>query len=171
MATRIVTPTEYRWTRVIGFSVINNWWAVLRTTLGSEAAKWELQWFSGGSVDLWADPNMEGWLGPVTDLANRGGVVNGITGDSDPTHNLLNVDRVILVISGLCPQANNPISGAARPNMGLTAQDQTGYPPGGYAATSGIGPRIGGAIATIRSKMPNARVIYLQPNLGGPVAR
>lgn len=178
--TRELQPSDYQHTRVLGFSVTRSIWSGFYAAIPNPSA-WELLWYSGGSVDVWADPNSHAWtsrdMGGAflvpSDPGGQGGLINGISDTQDPTVGTSAIDRVVLNVSGLAAQAADPVlgtyNGGARPSLGLTSHDTTGYPPGGYShVVSDWVAYIGATIANIRSKYPNCRMILLQPNIAGP---
>lgn len=183
MTSALSPLTAYSHTRVLGYSVPRSTWDEFRTALGGTASTWELLWYSGGSVDIWADPNSRAWdanggsLDPQEN-GGTGGLVNGISHATDPTVGTATIDRCILNISGFCTTASDPVvpgyNGGVRPNLGLTPYDTTGFTtsdpnyPNGYCNVVEYWRLyIQAAIANIRSKYPNVRMILLQPNLGG----
>lgn len=76
-------PSSFRCTLVIGFSQTNGWYSAGFESVVEDAA-WEELWQNGAAIDLWADPQFDGWsneiVSPCTD------------GPNDP-------DRVLLTIS------------------------------------------------------------------------
>lgn len=180
--TRALIPTDYSHTRVIGFSVTRSIWDEFRAAISNPSA-WELLWYSGGAVDIWADPNSPAWtanggtLNPA-ESGGTGGMVNGISHATDPTVGTSTIDRVILNVSGLTTTAADPVvagyNGGTRPDLGLTAYDTTGftstdpnYAYGYVNVTEYWRLYINAAVANIRSKYPNVRMILLQPNIDG----
>jgi hypothetical protein len=170
---RDLQPTDYQRTRVIGFSVTFEIWSAFYAAIPNPSA-WELLWYSGGSLDLYADANNPGWTANNNSLnpSSQGGLINGVGGDTDPRAGTSSVDRVILNVSGLAAQPADPTvpgyNGGVRPDLGVSGST-TGYPPGGYNGSTAIWKGyLDLAIANIRSKYPNARMILLQPNIGGP---
>lgn len=160
-------PSDYARTRVIGFSVTHSFWPAFYAAIPNPSA-WELLWYSGGSVDLWADPNMPGWTYNGPDFANTGGLINPTDGQTNPSTGAAAVDRVVLNISGLAAGSTNPITGSARPDLSITGST-TGFPPAGYTNVVATWVAyIQAAIANIRSKYPNVRMIVLQPAVAGP---
>lgn len=184
--TRELQPSDYQHTRVLGFSVTRSIWDAFYAAIPNPS-NWELVWYSGGSVDIWADPNSHAWtsrdlggafLNPAAS-GGTGGLINGISDSQDPTVGTGSIDRVILNVSGLCTTAADPVlagyNGGARPSLGLTPYDTTGftatdptYKNGYVNVTEYWRLYTNAAIANIRSKYPNARMILLQPNIGGP---
>lgn len=79
--TRSLVITDYKCTRLLGFSQTNQWWADFRTFINNPSA-WELQWASGASIDHFADPADAVWSAAVLDAVG------------------LPVDRVVLNVSG-----------------------------------------------------------------------
>lgn len=159
-----VGPLSYSRTRVLGFSVPNGEWADFYATIANPSA-WELLWYSGGAVDCWADPNSDAWLGSH---GASGALLNGVGGATDPTVSPGSVDRVVLVVSGLSIGPTDPVTGGTRPDLSITGST-TGFPPGGYSIDVPTWRAyIAAAIANVRSKYPNVKMILLQPNLGGP---
>src|SRR5579859_4958905 len=183
--TRELQPSDYQHTRVLGFSVTHSLWSAFYAAIPNPA-NWELLWYSGGSVDVWADPNSHAWtscdmagafLVPA-DPGGQGGLINGISDAQDPTVGTSAIDRVILNVSGLCTTAADPVlstyNGGARPSLGLTPHDTTGftstdpnYKNGYVNVTEYWRLYTAAAIANIRAKYPNVRMILLQPNIGG----
>ncbi len=171
--TRQLQPTDYLRTRVLGISVTFEAWPAFYAAISNPSA-WELLWYSGGSLDCWADTNSPAWTanGNSLNTATQGGLINGVGGDTNPVTNASAVDRVILNVSGLAFQAADPTvpgyNGGTRPDLSISGST-TGYPPGGYNGTMTIWKAyLDLAIANIRSKYPNAKMILLQPNVGGP---
>jgi hypothetical protein len=136
--TAALIPTDYVSTRLIGFSVTNSWWTAFRAAIPNPSA-WELLWYSGGSVDVWANPDHVAWAGSS---GASGALLNPTTLRSgDP-------DRVVFNVSGLTAAL---------------------HPPGGYSNNvEEWRGYIASVIANIRSKYPNVRMIILQPNIAGP---
>ena len=118
--TRSLVPTDYKCTRLLGFSQTNQWWQALRANLTNPGA-WELLWSSGASIEHFADANDAVWTNSVLDAVG------------------LPVDRAVLNVSG------DYISDVS------------------YWVT-----QINLAIANIRSKYTNVRMILLQANVAGP---
>lgn len=147
--TRSLVPTDFLRTRFIGYSVIHGAWPDYYARIANPANH-ELLWSSGGSIDLWADSNYAGWAGTSGDPANTDGLINGVGGDSAIQASLHTdqVDRVILCVSGVSISLHSP--------GGFT---QVVSEWGGYIDT---------AIANVRAKYPNVRMIILQPGVGGP---
>src|SRR5258708_30441836 len=48
-------------TEVIGFSQTDQWYEGGFIQSVANPGNWQLRWYSGGSVDLWADPNSAAW--------------------------------------------------------------------------------------------------------------
>lgn len=185
MVTRALVPTDYQHTRFLGFSVTRSWWDAFYAylpTVGLSQSAFELLWYSGGSVDVWADPNSPAWTanGSTTsdnlvpaDPGGQGGLINGISHAHNPTVGTSSIDRVIANVSGIQVGAGDPTvvgyNGGTRPDLGLTAYDQTGNPPGGYMGITEVWKAyINALVVNIRAKYPNVKMILLQPNLGGP---
>lgn len=148
--TRVLVPSDYTRTRVIGYSIIHDAWSYFYAAIPNPAA-WELLWYSGGAIDNWADPDYVGWTYNGPDFANTGGLINPVSGGTDPSAGAAAVDRVLLCISGMSIMPIN------------------NYPPGGY--TNSVAQWVGHintSISNIRSKYPNVRMILLQGPLGGP---
>jgi hypothetical protein len=73
-------------TEVIGFSQSEQWYDGGFIASVANPGNWQLRWYSGGSVDLWADPNFAGW--------NSSALVSQCSqGSSTP-------DRVVMNVSG-----------------------------------------------------------------------
>ena len=147
--TRALSTTDYLRTRFLGFSVTHGFWSDFRARINNPS-NWELLWYSGGSVDVWADSNSAAWLGDSGDPANTSGLIDGVGGDStgDALVHTAQVDRIILNVSGLSAALHLP---------GGYSSDVSEWR--GYISTT---------IANIRSKYPNVKMILLQPNVGGP---
>lgn len=146
--TRELLPTDYQHTRVVGYSIIHSAWPYLYAAISNPAA-WELLWYTGGSIDNWANTDFAGWTYNGPDFTNTGGLINPIGGNTNPTVGAGAVDRVILCVSGMAIVPMND------------------FPPGGY--TKDVSAWIGfinTAVANLRSKYPATRMILLQ----GPVA-
>lgn len=139
--TSALVPSDYVSTRVLGYSIIQGAWAAFYAAIANPT-QWELLWYSGGSIDVWADPNHVAWAGSS---GASGALINPTAARSgDP-------DRVILCVSGMSIVPVNT------------------YPPGGY--TNDVSVWIGlinTTIANIRTKYPKVRMILLQGPLGGP---
>lgn len=180
---RDLQPTDYQHTRFLGFSVTRSFWDAFYAALpgvGLSQAAFELVWYSGGSIDVWADPNSHCWtsrdlggafLNPASS-GGQGGLINGISDAQDPTVGVSAIDRVILNVSGLAAQGADPVlagyNGGTRPDLGITGST-TGFPPAGYNSTVSVWlAYLQAAIANIRSKYTNVRMIILQPNVAGP---
>jgi hypothetical protein len=73
-------------TEVIGFSQTTGWYQGGFISSIPDSGNWQLRWYSGGSVDLWADPNFGGWSPSA--LVSRCS-----QGSSTP-------DRVVMNVSG-----------------------------------------------------------------------
>lgn len=178
--TRALVSTDYQHTRVLGFSVTLSMWSSFYAAISNPSA-WELLWYSGGSIDIWADPNSHAWTSRTldnsgfltpTDPGGQGGLINGISDSQDPTVGTSLIDRVIINISGLAAQAADPVlagyNGGTRPDLSITGST-TGFPPGGYSSNTAIWKAyIDATIANVRSKYPNVKMILLQPNIAGP---
>ncbi len=55
---------QFACTHVIGYSQTAGWYhAGFETVVEDEA--WQLVWRSGGAIDLWADPDFDGWSRPI----------------------------------------------------------------------------------------------------------
>jgi hypothetical protein len=52
--TAALQPSDFLRTRVLGFSVTHSIWAAFYAAIPNPSA-WELLWYSGGSIDVWAD--------------------------------------------------------------------------------------------------------------------
>lgn len=173
-------PSDYLHTRVLGFSVTRSIWDAFYAAIPNPA-NWELLWYSGGSVDIWADPNSHAWTSRTldnsgflvpSDPGGQGGLINGISDSQDPTVGTGAIDRVILNVSGLAAQSADPVmggyNGGARPDLGITGST-TGFPPGGYHHVVATWKAyIDAAVANVRAKYANVRMILLQPNIAGP---
>src|ERR1700730_4135136 len=48
-------------TEIIGFSQTEGWYDGGFSASVPNPGNWQLRWYSGGSVDFWADPNFAGW--------------------------------------------------------------------------------------------------------------
>lgn len=178
--TRPLQPSDYQHTRVLGFSVTRSMWDAFYAAIPNPSA-WELLWYSGGSIDIWADSNSHAWTARTldnsgflvpSDPGGQGGLINGISDSQDPTVGTNLIDRVILNVSGLAAQAADPVlagyNGGARPDLGITGST-TGFPPAGYNHTVSVWKAyIDAAVANVRAKYPNVKMILLQPNIGGP---
>jgi hypothetical protein len=177
---RPLQPSDYQHTRVLGFSVTRSIWDAFYAAIPNPSA-WELVWYSGGSIDVWADPNSHAWTSRTldnsgflvpSDPGGQGGLINGISHSQDPTVGTSAIDRVIINISGLAAGAADPVmsgyNGGTRPDLGITGST-TGFPPGGFNGTVATWKAyIDAAVANVRSKYPNVRMILLQPNIAGP---
>lgn len=178
--TRSLLPTDYLHTRVLGFSVTRSMWDAFYAAIPNPS-NWELLWYSGGSIDIWADPNSPAWtangstesdnLVPA-DPGGTGGLINGISHAHNPTVGTSLIDRVIINVSGLAAQAADPTvagyNGGTRPDLSITGST-TGFPPAGYSSNVAIWKAyIDAAVANARSKYPNVRMVLLQPNIAGP---
>lgn len=147
--TRSLVPTDYKRTRIIGFSVTNSMWSAFRANISNPSA-YELKWYSGGSVDLWANSGGIAWTYGGADPVNTGGVLNPVGGSDVESA----VDRVILNVSGLSASLSDQFG-----TLGV----------GGYSNNVAQWAfYIAGAIAAIRTHHPNVGPILLQPGLGGP---
>jgi hypothetical protein len=173
---RSLIIADYQMTEVVGFSVTHD--LVVNGFAGriSNPSQYRLRWYSGGSVDLYADPNSPGWdaNGGTLNPSTQGGLFDMSLNVLDSTSSALRnqVDRVIFNVSGLCFQAADPTvpgyNGGVRPNLGLTSHDTTGYGPGGYTnATADWIAYINAAVTNVKSRYPNVKMILLQPNLRG----
>lgn len=174
--TRSRIISDYQMTEIIGFSVTHD--LIVNGFAGriNNPSQYRLRWYSGGSVDLYADPNSPGWTanGGSLNASTQGGLFDMSLNVLDSTSSALRnqVDRVIFNVSGLCFQAADPTvpgyNGGVRPNLGLTSHDTTGYPPGGYNATVADWiAYISAVVTNIKSRYPNALTIILQPNIRG----
>lgn len=140
--TRELRPTDYQRTRMIGFSVTHSWWDEFYASISNPSA-WELRWYSGGSVDEWANSNSPAWT-YSGDPVNTGGLINPVGGSDNEAA----VDRVIFNVSGLTPAL---------------------HPDGGYSSNTAEWKfYIGFTLTNIRDRHPNVRMILLQPNIAGP---
>ena len=112
-------------TEFIGFSETEQYYATGFIHSVPNPGGYQLRWYSGGSVDLWADRGYAGWGGSalVTRCAQNSG----------------SPDRVVMNVSG----------------------DYQSDPNWWAQTTSRV-------IANIRAKYPSARLIALQPVVGGP---
>lgn len=136
--TRALVPTDYVSTRWLGFSVTFSWWAAFQAAIPNPSQH-ELLWYSGGSIDVWADPDNVAWAGTS---GGSGALINPTAVRSgDP-------DRVIVNVSGLSASLHLP--GGYSSNV----EEWRGY--------------LASTIANVRSKYPNVRMILLQPNIDGP---
>lgn len=174
--TRIPTIDDYQMNLVLGFSVTHDLFTNGFIGRVNHPEKYRLHWYSGGSADLYADPNSPGWdaNGGSLNASTQGGLLDYQGNVLDATSSALRaqVDRVIFNVSGLCFQAADPTvpgyNGGVRPNLGLTSHDTTGYGPGGYnVVTADWIAYINAAVANIRTKYTNVRMIILQPNIRG----
>jgi hypothetical protein len=184
MVSRALQPTDFKHWRFLTFSVGRSMWDACYAywpTVGIDAATRECLWYSGASIDIIADPNSHFWTSRdmgggflvPSDPGGTGGLINGISDSQDPTIGTNLIDCVVLNVSGMAAQGADPVlsgyNGGTRPNLGITSHDTTGYPSFGYCFSVGDWKAYtAAAIANIRSKYPNVRLIYLQPNLGGP---
>lgn len=175
--TRSLIRTDYLQNEVVGFSVTNDLMRQGFYGRISDPTRWRHRWYSGGSVDLYADRNNPGpWssnnnsLNPTT----TGGLIDSSGTQLDASSQTLRnqVDRIIFNVSGMCFQAADPTTpgynGGTRPDLGLTSHDTTGYSPGGYVVTVADWiAYINATVSNIRFYYPNVKMILLQPNIGG----
>jgi hypothetical protein len=103
---------------VLGFSVTRSIWDAFYAAIPNPS-NWELLWYSGGSVDIWADPNSHAWTSRTLD--NSGFLVPSDPRwpgradqrhqrhSQDPTVGTSAIDRVIINISGLAAGAADPV--------------------------------------------------------------
>ena len=92
----VMAATQFSCSEVIGFSETQQWYMGTGTVgasnnggfIGSipNPSNWQLRWYSGGSVDLWADPNFAGW--------GSGSLVTNCS------QNSASPDRVVMNVSG-----------------------------------------------------------------------
>lgn len=139
--TAALSATDYVSTRVLGYSIIESSWSAFYAAIPNPS-QWELLWYSGGAVDVWADPDHVAWAGS----SGASGALENPTAarSGDP-------DRVIYCCSGFSIVPVNL------------------YPPGGYNKTVSVWVGyLNSVIANIRSKYPNVRMILIQPPIAGP---
>ena len=118
---------QFTCSEMLGFSETAQWYDGFVAAIPDPAA-WQLRWSSGGSVDLWADPNYSGW-GPsaLTTRCRNGSsspdrVVLNISGDyqTDPSWWAAKTSQVIENVHGKYPNvrliALQPVVGG--PNGG-----------------------------------------------------
>lgn len=122
-------------------------WGAFRAVIPNSEA-WELRWYSGGSIDIWANPEHTAWT-YSGDPDNTGGLIDPVGASDDEEA----VDRVVLNVSGL--------SSALSDSYGTLGV-------GGYSGnvTQWV-EYTAAAIDNVRAVHPNARLIYLQPQIGG----
>jgi hypothetical protein len=65
-------------TRVIGYSVTNDWWSAgFEQRSGVDAGAWEGVFVFGEMLPVWADPSFPGWIGDV-----KGGIQSAACGET-----------------------------------------------------------------------------------------
>ncbi|MCI0366446.1 MAG: hypothetical protein L0219_21495, partial [Phycisphaerales bacterium] len=107
--------SQFECTQVIGFSQTNQWY-----TAGFESAvdnsRWQLLWNGGASINLWADPNYEGWSRSLVSPCGQGQgspdrVLLTISGDfqNDPNWWAQQINAVIAVIRSKYPRVRQII--------------------------------------------------------------
>ena len=94
---------------MLGFSETAQWYDGFIAAV-PDPGSWQLRWTSGGSVDLWANPNYNGWSGGALTTHCRNGaspdrVVLNISGDyqTDPNWWAAETSQVISIVHSRYP--------------------------------------------------------------------
>lgn len=110
--TRSLIPADYQRTRVLGHSVTQSIWSALYAAIPNPS-QWECLWASGASIDTWANPFNNCWLGnginpDGSQSTSNGALLNPTDSNSDPTTSPNSIDRVILNVSGFAIATVSP---------------------------------------------------------------
>ena len=156
-----VPDVGFNCTQVIGFSQAIGWFqAGFEQAPGIDNSQWQYLGHPGASIEMWTNPNYDGWL----NTGDRLNYVDSPNTDNDHIYsncatNAINPDRVIVSITSTPNPLNAPSTSITYQNKNekISADDLNDWIID-----------IKTVISVIKSKYSNARQIVLQPVIGGP---
>jgi hypothetical protein len=145
--TPTVPPGAFTCTDVLGFSQTGNWWSLQRSPNDAfesvvDGTRYQVHVADGGAVWKWADPNFSGWFGNATSPCNANSLA--------PDRVIMDITESFWIGDPCGTHAFDDCSAGSDTSVARVAQD------------------IRNVVATIKSKYPSVRQIYLKPLVGGP---
>jgi hypothetical protein len=140
-------PGAFACTEILGFSQTGNWWSLQRSPNDAflsvvDATRYQLGEVDGSAVWKWADPNFSGWSVSPTSPCNASSAA--------PDRVIMDVTESFWIGDACGSHIFDDCSGGSDTSLARVTQD------------------VRNVVATIRSKFPSARQIYLKPLVGGP---